>query len=393
MRFIPTGALPCLLALQAVAQAPLQFQDIQSRARRAPELGRTETLLAERRLQLQESRGFLREGPTLAFSAGPRRGPGGESHTDQALELDLPLFLSPKVQASLEESLGQAHPLLLDVARRDAALRLRAAYLDAWLAARLLTLREADLRTVEAWLQAARARVESGADPAYQVALVEGERLKVRLERDEARVQTGRCWAVLVGLADLPRTPQPLADPGSPEALPAGDVPPRLQEAPQRKALLAQLEMEERSLRLKESLSLSRWSLRGSHAREGEEQVTRLGLALRLPRLGEGAALRRATESQVKNLQGEGQAALAELDARIQATLARLPEFQSEDAPDFTRAIEAVGLRLQEGREKPSEALPIRRQLLEAQMASLRRLHAQHLLHAEIHSLLPEVAR
>jgi hypothetical protein len=59
--------------------------------------------------------------------------------------------------------------------------------------------------------------------------------------------------------------------------------------------------------------------------------------------------------------------------------------------PDFSQAIAAVGLRLQEGRERPSEALPIRRQLLEAQMACLRRIHAQHLLTAELQTLLPEV--
>ena len=47
--------------------------------------------------------------------------------------------------------------------------------------------------------------------------------------------------------------------------------------------------------------------------------------------------------------------------------------------------------RLQEGRERPSEALPIRRQLMEAQMASLRRVHTQHLLAAELKTLMPEV--
>ena len=53
--------------------------------------------------------------------------------------------------------------------------------------------------------------------------------------------------------------------------------------------------------------------------------------------------------------------------------------------------MEAVSLRLQEGRERPSDALPIRRQLLESQMASLRRVHTQHLLVAELQTLLPEV--
>jgi hypothetical protein len=44
-------------------------------------------------------------------------------------------------------------------------------------------------------------------------------------------------------------------------------------------------------------------------------------------------------------------------------------------------------MRLSEGKERPSEALPIRRQLLEAQVASLRRLQAAHLLTAELQAL------
>jgi hypothetical protein len=48
---------------------------------------------------------------------------------------------------------------------------------------------------------------------------------------------------------------------------------------------------------------------------------------------------------------------------------------------------------LAEGKERPSEALPIRRQLLEAQVARLRRLHANHLLIAELQALTEGVNR
>jgi hypothetical protein len=83
---------------------------------------------------------------------------------------------------------------------------------------------------------------------------------------------------------------------------------------------------------------------------------------------------------------------LAELDARTVSAISRIKTAPSIGTiPDFTKAIEAVGLRLQEGRERPSEALPIRRQLLESQMASLRRLQTQHLLASELQTLLPKV--
>ena len=392
MRFTPLGAVLCLLTFQAVAQTPLTYQDIQTKARPAPEQWRTNTLLAERHTQLQESRGFLREGPTLAFSAGPRRATGVPQTTDRTFEVDVPLFLSPRLRASLESALGEAHPLLKEASRREGALRLRAAYLDAWLVSRILALREADLATVDAWLKAARARFEAGADPAFQVSLVEGERLQAQQELSETRIQQARAWGALVALAELSPVPVPLADPGPLPANPEGDLAKALEQGPLRKALLAQAELEASSLKLKEAFALNRWSLRGSYAQEGDEKVTRFGLAVRLPRPGEAASQRRSTDAQLQALQGETRQALAELDARAQAALTRMTStLSTEKLPDFTKAVEAIGLRLQEGRERPSEALPIRRQLMEAQMASVRRVHTQHLLAAELKTLMSEV--
>ena len=391
---IPYGALPCLLVVQAASQTPLTFQDIQSRARSAPEQWRAEALLAERQSQLHESRGFLREGPTVSFLAGPRRIPGSQGTTDKGCEVELPLFLSARVRADLEGSLGKADPLLRDAANREAALRLRTAYLDAWLAERLLALRETDLVIVESWFQAAQARFEAGADPAFQVSLVEGERLKLQQDLDEARTQLALAWGSLAALSEVPNSPIPLADPSAIPAIATDNLVQQMQQGPLRKALLAQTELEERSLRLKESMALSRWSLRGSYAQEGEEKVTRIGVAVRLPRPGEGAAIRRSSEAQIRALQGEFRQALAELDARAVAMASRLEkDAPVTAAPDFTQAIAAVGLRLREGRERPSEALPIRRQLLEAQMACLRRIHTRQLLAAELQALLPEVNR
>jgi len=392
MHRILRGALPCLLALQAVAQTPLSYQDIQAKARSTPEQWRAEAQLAERQSQLQESRAFMREGPTVSFSAGPRRSPGSPGSTDRGLEVDLPLFLSSRIRKELESSLGNAHPLVMEAANREAGLRLRKAYLDAWLASRQLNLREMDLALVETWLKASQARLEAGADPAFQVALVEGERLKAFQDLDEARSQAAQTWGALSSLADIPPDSTSLADPGSIPALPGGNLALRLKEGPIRKALMAHAELEERSLHLQESMAQSRWSLRGSFAKEGEEKVTRIGVAVRLPRPGEQGAAQRRTDTQIRALRGETRRALAELDARALGAATRLQQAAATPTvPDFTQAIAAVGLRLQEGRERPSEALPIRRQLMEAQLTSLKHIHTQHLLMAELQTLLPEV--
>lgn len=392
MRFRSLRAMPCLLAVPAVAQAPLTFQVIQSKARPAPEQWQAEALLAAHRLQSQEGQAFLREGPTLALLAGPRRTPGSSTGTDKSFEVDLPLFLSPGRRSALQSGLGKAHPLIVEAARREGLFRLKRAYLDAWMASRIVLLREADLGTVDRWLEAARLRVEAGADPAFQVSLVEGELLKAHQELDEAKAQESHSWSALAALADLPAAPVPLADPGPVPLHATVELERRSQEGPIRKALLAQADLETQSLRLKEALALSRWSVRGNFAQEGDDKVTRLGVAMRVPRPGESASIRRNTEAQVQAIQGEARLALADLDARTAGAIQRVKRsFPTPVIPDFAGALEAIGLRLREGRERPSEALPIRRQLLESQMASLRHIHSQHLLAAELQTLLSEV--
>jgi len=389
MRTFLLGALPCLLLAQA---PPLSYDDILQRARTSPGQDRTEALLAERHRALGGTRGFLREGPSLGLSAGPRTSTVAPSTTDQSVELDLPLFLSLGIRRRLETSLGQADPALRGASRIEARFHLRQAYLDAWLTERLLHLREADLATVRVWLRAAQARLEAGADAGFQVSLVEGEALRAEADLDEARRQRLNAWAGLRTVADVPGTPVLLADPGDPLTLSMDGLQARFEASALRKAIQSRLDLEERALRHQEALATSRWSLRGSYAREGEERIGKVGLAYRFSRPGEGQALRRETEATLQATRRELEVALLELDARFQSALTRL---QTATPPlpfrGFDLSLHAISLRLAEGKERPSEALPIRRQLLEAQAASYRRLQAAHLLSAELQALTAEV--
>lgn len=389
MRTFLLGALPCLLMAQA---PPLSFDDILTRARRSPEQDRTEALLAERHRALAGTRGFLREGPSLGLSVGPRTSSVAPSSTDQSVDLDLPLFLSPGIRRRLETALGEADPTLRGASRIEARFHLRQAYLDAWLAERLLQLREADLATVRTWLRAARMRLEAGADAGFQVSLVEGEALRAEADLDEARRQQLNAWAGLRTVAEVPGMPVTLADPGDPPALATDGLQARFEASALRRAIQSRLGLEEQALRHQEALATSRWSLRGSYAREGEERIGKVGLAYRFSRLGEGQALRRETEATLQASRRELEAALLELETRFQSALARL---QAATPPlpflGFDLSLRAISLRLSEGKERPSEALPIRRQLLEAQAASYRRLQAAHLLSAELQALTAEV--
>jgi len=383
-------ALVSLITTQGMAQAPLSYADILARVRPTTEQWRMDSRFAELRAQLQETRGALREGPTFSLEAGPRRSPGLPDYTDMSSEVEFPLFLAPRLRSEMAQSLGQAHPLMLESARREAALRVKTSYLEAWLAQRVLVLREVDLATVERWLKVTRTRAQEGKEPDYQVALVEGEQMKAQQDLDEARTRLAQAWGSLVALADVPPTPVPLAEPGPVQPVPEEGILERLRQNPLRKAIEAQVALEERSLHLKESQASARWSVRASYGTEADEHVARLGMAARLPRPGEGKALRQSTETQLRVLQGEYRQALAELDARILGIWYRFQRSSEvTPVPDFSLALEAVGIRLEEGRDQPSEAFTIRRQLLEAQMAALHRIQARHLMTAEIQFLLP----
>jgi outer membrane protein TolC len=389
MRTFLLGALPCLLMAQA---PPLSYDDVLKRVRTSPEQFRTDAFLAERHRALSGTRGFLREGPALGISAGPRTNPSSATTTDQSVDLDLPLFLSPGTRRRLEESLGHADPALRGASKIEARFHLRQAYLEAWLAERLLHLREADLVTVQTWLKAAQARLEAGADAGFQVSLVEGEALRAQADLDETRRQRLNAWAGLRTMADVPGSPVPLADPGDTQAIPTDGLQAKFEASALRRAIQSRLELELQALLHQEALATSRWSLRGSYAKEGEDRIGKVGLAYRFSRPGEGQAIRRDTEASIQASRRELETALLELDARFQSALIRL---QTATPPlpfkGFELSLKAVGLRLSEGKERPSEALPIRRQLLEAQTASYRRLQAAHLLVAELQALTTQV--
>ena len=390
MRSFLIGFVPC--ALVAQGPPPITYEDILAKARTSPGQVRTEALLAERQRALAGSGGFLREGPSLAYSTGPRTRSGSSTTQDQNVDLDAPLFLSVGTRQRLVAALGQAEPLLRDATRVEAHFNLHRLYLDAWLAEHLVQLRERDIATVESWLKATQARVEAGADAAFQVNLVEGELLRAQADLDEAGRQRLMTWAELRSMADMPQSPVHVADPGDVPQAPRDTLQVKFQVSTLRRAIKARLDLEGENLRHQEALATSRWSLRGTYAREGDEHIGKVGLAYRFARPGEGQAVRRETEANLQATRRDLELALDELDARFQTGLSRL---QGSAPPlpfsGFETALRAISLRLSEGKERPSEALPIRRQLLEAQAASYRRLHAAHLLVAELQALTTRV--
>lgn len=373
------GAAACAVMAQGPA---LTFEQCMARLKAPAELLAAEAFLAQRDRELVGTSAFLREGPSLGVDLGRRR--GGVSATDRGLSLDLPLFLRPDLRAGLARALEQAGPMVREAAALEGKHRLRSAYLNAWLAQALVALREEDARTVQAWHAAAQARVEAGADAPFQADLVAGERLKADQDLWEARRVRQESWAMLAALADLPAAPEALGEPAS-VAPPAGDLEARFRVGLLRRALSSRLQAEEAAVRLRLAVDTSRFSLRTGYATEGEDRIAKVGLALRLPRRGEGAAARVSAEAELATARREAEQALAALEGRFRS--AREALGPAAGALDVQGALTAIGLRLTEGKERPSEALPIRRQLLEAQVARLRRTHALALVASDLETL------
>jgi hypothetical protein len=272
-------------------------------------------------------------------------------------------------------------------ARTEGLLALRHAFLDAWLDEKLVALREVDVETVEGWLRTSVARRDAGADAPFQATLVEGELLRARNDLAEARAHRTEAWGRLRSLAEVPDAPVPLADPPA-DGTPGAAERSRFESGLLKRAALARGELDIAAANRREALAGARWSLRADGRKEGAEEIATVGIGIRLPRGGEADAVRREADAARQSARRAEQEALTALEARFAAALERLGAGGGTEPPRaFEAALRAVELRLTEGKERASEALPIRRQLLEAAVAKRRQEHARRAASAELRAL------
>lgn len=364
---------------------PLTFETIMAKARRDPALLRVVADHASRERELAATGGLFRSGPTLGVETGPRRIDGRSAGADLRVQIDAPLFFHPGLRRLAGSAVEKEEQFLLASVPIEQRFELREAYLDAWLAQALHALRQSQVGTAQEWLEIARARVRSGADPAYQVDLAQGDSVRAQSEFDEATRRYHVTWARLRVLSEVPESPVALAGPSSPAYPSLTGLDEKFMTGLLRRAVVQRAEAENAEFRLHHLVRGARWGVRGSYAREGVDLAVGIGLVYRFGRFGEGAALQRENETGLAAIRGENDVERETLDARYRATRARLAAFGPlPDARDFLEAARAVGLRLREGKERPSDAIPIRRQLAEAEAARLQRLHDAHELIAEI---------
>jgi hypothetical protein len=375
-------------SLVGAGSAPLTFDDIVSRA--APDsvlLARTANLARLQR-ELAETGRFAREGPTLGAEAGPRRLEDGARKLDASGRFEVPILSGGRARSEADERLRSASP---DIAAADAVesrLRLRAAYLDAWLEQEQLQVIHAQVEATEQLVASVRKRVEAGAEAPYEVALLEGEMLRARLESDRVRAALGDAWSALRALADLPPEPQVLASPGMPDLRAPENAESLFAAGLLRRAVAGRGSVESAFVDLEQARRHSRWSAAVTVGQEADESFATIGPAYRFPRRGESAALGHERATAVAAIDRAAEVETATLSTRFDTALDRLRRFGPVTSPDtFDDAMRAVALRIDLGKDRPSVALPIRRQLIESRGAALQRVRDAHLLIAEIEAL------
>ncbi len=373
--------------LLAGALAGLSFADVATRARPAPVELRADAILAEARREKARSRGRLLEGAALSAAAGPRRTEAG-SESDAEVELDLPLALASRESRDFSAALEAAERLLPAAAALEAEAELYALYLDAWLAAAEAGLEADHLSSAVEWARLAGERLAAGADPPLEATLAQAELDGARLAAANAAGARTLAWTRLSARADLPAIPQPLLEPPAPPLGGASEAT-LPSDALLVMALRAESALDEARLALDAARETSRWALSGAAEREGEEEAVRLGLAYRIPLPGEGAGIRQARDARLAERRRDLDLRQSDLEARYAAgrSLAAALAPPPVSPADLEGALAALELRLREGKDRPSEAILRRRQLLDARRAALRARHTYLTAAHELHTL------
>lgn len=379
----------CGLAAPASAlPPPLDPGSVKAAAFEDPGTARLRADLAERRRQLASTGSFAREGPVVGVEAGPRRLEDDGTKADLSIEADVPIRLRGGSRATAAARLDEAAPVLLAAAEAEAGRRLAEAYAEAWLAASRVEALAGQRTLLEGWRNAARRRVEAGADAPFQATLVEADLLRARSELDRARREAAEAWGALRALADLPAEPQPLARPAIPAWPETDESKARFEAGVARASIDARLALDLAFGALESSDRLERWSLLGSVAREGADSVARAGLAYRFPLPGERTSSDEASRSFAGARRREAEAERRLLEARLFGALERARDFGPlPDGYSFEEALAAVNLRVLEGKDGPADAVLSRRPLLEGRLAALERLRDAALLSAELEAL------
>jgi cobalt-zinc-cadmium efflux system outer membrane protein len=382
--------IACAFALLAAADPPaaLTFDDVIAHAASDPVRLARAAELAKRERELSSSSRYLREGPTVDFDLGPRRIEDGAVRVQASARIEVPFLSGGGARTEADSQLRAAVPDIVAAERVESRFRLRQAYLDAWLAQERIAVMEAQRAATERLAAVIAKRVAEGAEAPYEQALIEGEAQRFRSGADAARDSQGVAWSALAALTDLPAAPQLLASPGIPELVVPDDAAGRFETGLVRGAAGRRASLDSAFADLDRSQQASRWSAAAAIGQEADDSFATVGAVYRFPNRGEGAALSRERAAADAGRHRAAQVEAARIETRFATVSDRVRRFGPVTPPDtFDDALRAVALRMELGRERPSQALIVRRQLLEACDSALARVRDAQLLMAELYAL------
>ena len=375
----------------AVVSSPLTLDQTLAAARPGPAELAVQTELARARHLAAATAGRLADGWSLAFSGGPRRAED-DSGTDLAAEVEVPLLAGGDARAELLRHFARVENLLPRAARAETREALAATYAEAWAAQELESLRAEALGAADAWLAEARGRVEAGAEAPFEADLVAIERQRAATALRAARAARLVAWGALAATAALPEEPVPLVAPPVSAPPDARSAQSQLASALALHAIDARAALAHSALDLQRTRDESRWSLRSTLAREGEEEIAHVGVAYRIPRANERELAQRAAEAERNAVTRDAELARAGLFSRLESALVEAGGEPADLAVEaIARTRGALTARLLEGKSRPSEVLPLRLQLLAAEEDAIERRATLARATATLERLLTEV--
>ena len=389
---IAAFAAACSAVAAAAFAAPWTLDELVDARRPHPAELEVEQRLRQAERRLAASAGLVREGVTLSAEAGPRRA-GGETESDTALAVDLPIWTDGAARRAAVVALRSAAPKLRAAAAAEAEREIGLAAVAVWAAAERDALAADALAVVERWRSESGRRIAAGAEAEFEATLVAGELERSRFERAEAAAEVALARARLAALVTMPLEEAVVAPPTI-ESRIAESLESRFAAGAPRLAARADAELVRAIAALDAAAENARFGLAGSVAREGEEEVARLGVAYRFPLPGETRAIAARRDAETATAARLAERAEAELAARFAAALARLAAAPPAlDAAALDRAERAIELRWSEGRSRVAELVPLRRALLDARRARIDSRLARAEAQLELRFLTQELTR
>jgi cobalt-zinc-cadmium efflux system outer membrane protein len=381
-----TAALVCGPAVASAKNYKLTLEQAMALARRrAPEVAVEGARVREVEAERIGASVLLRENPEIEGAAGRRRTEGGESWTDVEVGVTQMFETGGKRGARIEmaDALTAAARSRVADAGRRAQLEVAVSFLRALHARERVKVAEASAASLEATRQAMQRRADKGDVAALEVNLAASASVRARAAVLARQADADELLAAIAAHLGL-GADDSVELVGTLQVGPAPSMEALLRRAATRPDVAALLG-EERAGQAEERLGRAmRWpdlGLRGSYAREGDEDIILGGLVIRLPLFERGQEARAAGHARSERARAERHLLTAGIARDLRASSERrrrleqaLALLRDEAVPILEDSEKLLARSVETGLIGLGDYLAARRELLAAREEYLDRL-------------------